>query len=296
MLWFEIAATVAPDDVEAIAALMRDAAPGGVNIEEDVEILGPEEGFLVRADAPVVVKAYLPAGELGAVLTENLRTAVHAHYPEVELIARPLYEEDWAVSWREFFGVVDSGRRIVIVPSWVEHEPEPGQIAIQLDPGQAFGTGHHETTRLCLGALEDLIQPGMRVLDVGTGSGVLAIACVMLGAEHVDALDVDPIAKHVAGANCEANGVAGAVSITVGTLGGAPAQPYSLVVANISTEANISLATAFSGAVGRGGHLVLSGVLAADVARVRQAVEAHGFRLQRLSFERDWALLHLTHD
>ena len=292
MLWFEIAATVPPDQVEAIAALMRDVTPGGVQVEEAVDILGPEEGFRVRPGEPVVVKAYLPAGELGAVLTEDLRTTVHTHFPDVELTARAIYEQDWAVSWREFFGVVDYGRRLLIVPSWIEHQSQPGQIAVQLDPGQAFGTGHHETTRLCLAALEDLVRPGMRVLDVGTGSGVLAIACALLGAGHVDALDVDPIAGQVARTNCEANGVAERVSIRVGTLSPGSYGQYDLVVANISTGANIGLAPAFASVVARGGDLVLSGVIAADVARVRMAVQEHGFSLERLSFERDWALLH----
>src|SRR5688572_26102252 len=163
---------------------MRDVSPGGVAVEEAIDILGPEMGYTVRAGEPVLVRAYLPSSELGAVLTEDLRQALK-DYPAVELTAKPLYEEDWSVSWREFFGVVDIGK-VVIVPSWIEHEVRPGQIAILLDPGRAFGTGHHETTRLCLQALADLVAPGMRVLDVGTGSGVLAIAAVKLGASHVD--------------------------------------------------------------------------------------------------------------
>jgi ribosomal protein L11 methyltransferase len=157
-LWFEITATVPPDDVDVVAAIMRDASPGGVTIEEPVDILGPEMGFRVRGREPVLVRAYLPSSELGAVLTEDLRQAMTA-FPAVELTARPIYEQDWSVSWREFFGVVDTGR-IVIVPTWVEHEVAPGQISLLLDPGQAFGTGHHETTRLCLMALDELVRPG----------------------------------------------------------------------------------------------------------------------------------------
>src|SRR4029078_11562740 len=104
------------------------------------------------------------ASELGAVLTEDLRQAIHAAFPGIELVARPLYEQDWAVPRREFFGVVDDGGKLVIVPSWVEHELKPGQQAIKLDPGQAFGTGHHETTRLCLGALEAHGRTGISAL------------------------------------------------------------------------------------------------------------------------------------
>jgi ribosomal protein L11 methyltransferase len=197
------------------------------------------------------------------------------------------------VSWREFFGVVDTGGRLVIVPSWVEHELQPGQLAIRLDPGQAFGTGHHETTRLCLAALEAHIRPGDRVLDVGTGSGVLAIAAVLLGAEHVDAIDIDPIAAEVAQANAAENGVAGAISIRAGKLEPGHGRRYRVAVANISTGANIGLAPVFPEVVEPGGALILSGILAADVHSVRTALEPRGFALEALRYERDWSLLEL---
>lgn len=290
-LWFEITARVPPGEADAVAALMRDVSPGGVTVEEAIDILGPEMGYTVRADEPVLVRAYLPSSELGAVLTEDLRNAMEA-YPGVELTAKPIYEEDWSVSWREFFGVVDTGR-LVIVPSWIEHEVEPGQIAIMLDPGQAFGTGHHETTRLCLQTLSDLVMPGMRVLDVGTGSGVLAIGSAKLGAASVDAIDIDPIAAEVAAENCAINGVAEQVAVTAGRLEPA-GQHYDLVVANISTEANISMGGVFAQVMKRGAHLVLSGILSQDAARVIGAMETAGFVHRETREERDWALFHFT--
>ena len=291
-LWFEITARVSPDDVEAVSAVMRGVAPGGVTIEDPIDILGPEMGFRVRPGEPRLVRAYLPASELGAVLTENLRRAMEA-FPAVELVAKPIYEQDWAVSWREFFGVVETGGRLVIVPTWIDHEAKPGHLPIRLDPGQAFGTGHHETTRLCLAALERLVEPGLEVLDVGTGSGVLAIAAVKLGAAHVDALDIDPIAAEVARANCDANDVGPRVSIAAGTL--TPDHPgrYDLVVANISTPANTALAPAFAAVARAGGLLVLSGILDTDADAVTAAMAAAGFERYAAHAERDWCLLEL---
>ncbi len=291
MLWFEIAATSPPADADAVADLMREVAPGGVSLEEPVDILGPEQGFRVRKAEPVIVRAYLPASELGAVLTEKLRVAMHEAFPSVELVAKPLYEQDWAVSWREFFGVVDFGGRILIVPTWIEREPAEGQLIIRLDPGQAFGTGHHETTRLCLAALERSVQPGMRVLDVGTGSGVLAIGAVLLGAASVDAVDIDPVACEIARQNCEANGVAGQVTVAVGPLTRPQMGAYDLAVANISTEANVGLAPLFAAAVRPEGTLILSGILGSDAARAATAMQAAGFLLRARNHERDWALL-----
>lgn len=290
MLWFEITARVPAALADAVAAVMRDVAPGGVSIEEPMDILGPEKGFRVRAGEPVLVRVYLPASELGAVLTEDLRRAMEA-FPQVELIAKPLYEQDWAVSWREFFGVVDHGGRTLIVPSWIEHEPRPDQLVIHLDPGQAFGTGHHETTRLCLAALEEHVTEGSEVLDVGTGSGVLAIAAVLLGAAHVDAIDIDPIATEVATANCETNGVLDRIAIRAGVLDADHGREYGIVVANISTDANLGLAPVFPHVVAPGGWLILSGILAQDARRVQDAMRVRGFTLQAMRHERDWCLL-----
>jgi len=291
-LWFEITARVPPDQVEAVSGLMRDVAPGGVTVEEPIDILGPEMGYRVRPGEPLFVRAYLPSSELGAVLTEDLRRAMEA-FPAVELTAKPIYEQDWAVSWRQFFGVVETGGRLVIVPSWIDHEPRPGQVPIRLDPGQAFGTGHHETTRLCLAALEAAIHPGMDVLDVGTGSGVLAISAVTLGAARVDAFDIDPIAIEVARANCLDNGVADSVHLTAGALPPDHTGRYDLVLSNISTPANTALAPVFGTVVKPGGVLILSGILDPDADAVTGAMAAAGLARIGLRVERDWCAIEL---
>jgi ribosomal protein L11 methyltransferase len=289
-LWYEITATAPPREADAVAVIMRDFTPGGVAVEEPIDILDADQGFLVRGDEPVLVRGYVPGSELGAVLISDLRIAL-ASFPAVELTARPIYEQDWAVSWREFFGVVDTGGRVIIVPSWIAHEPEPWQLVIRLDPGQAFGTGHHETTRLCLRALEEAVTPGSTVLDVGTGSGVLAIAAALLGAEHVTAIDIDPIAAGVAVENVAENGVAGRVSVTAGTLGEGTHGRHEIVVANISSEANIGLAEQFAAALLPGGRLLLSGLLSSDQQRVGDAMRQQGLRLAAVRHERDWCLL-----
>lgn len=290
-LWFEITAHVPPPLVEGVADVMRQLAPGGVTIDEPVDLLGPELGFRVRAGEPVGVRIYLPGSELGAILTEQLRTAMDERYPGLELVAKPVYQEDWDVSWREFFGVVEPGGRLIIVPSWIEHEPAPGQLVIHLDPGQAFGTGHHETTRLCLLALERHLQPGDAVLDVGTGSGVLAIAAVLLGAARVVAIDIDPLAANVARENCERNGVLERVAVSAGTLEPGHEGRYGLVVANISTAANIALAPAFAAVTLPGGTLLLSGILARDAAEVVAALEAAHFIHAETREDGDWCQL-----
>ncbi len=292
-LWYEITAETPPALVEAVSAVMLKTAPGGLSLEEPVDLLGPEEGYAVRGGEPVALRVYLPASELGAVLTQRLREEL-AEFPEVELTARPLYEQDWAVSWREFFGPVEAGR-ISIVPSWVEYEAAPGQLIVRLDPGQAFGTGHHETTRLCLAALDETVQPGTHVLDVGAGSGILSIAAAKLGASRVDAFEIDPIAADVARANCEANDAGDHVTIH----GGFPNEgvpPADLAVANVSARADIELAEALAGALKPTGRLIASGFLTTDRDNVLDAFAEHGLTLTGEREERDWALLDLARD
>ncbi|MDE2933755.1 MAG: 50S ribosomal protein L11 methyltransferase [Chloroflexota bacterium] len=292
-LWYEITAETPPALVEAVSAVMRKAAPGGLSLEEPVDLLGPEEGYAVRGGEPVALRIYLPASELGAVLTQRLREEL-AEFPEVELTARPLYEQDWAVSWREFFGPVEAGR-ISIVPSWVEYEAAPGQLIVRLDPGQAFGTGHHETTRLCLAALDETVQPGTHVLDVGAGSGILSIAAAKLGASRVDAFEIDPIAADVARANCEANDAGNHVTIR----GGFPSEgvpPADLAIANVSARADIELAEALAGALKPTGKLIASGFLTTDRDDVLAVFAEHGLTLTGEREERDWALLELARD
>jgi ribosomal protein L11 methyltransferase len=285
-LWYEITATTPPELTDAVAALMRDVTPGGVTIEEPIDILGPEMGFRVRTGEPNLVRAWLPSSELGAVLVSDLRTAMQ-RLPRVELSARPIYEQDWAVNWREFFGVVETGGRLVVVPTWIDHVPLPGQIVIRLDPGRAFGTGHHETSRLCLRALERHVGRGASVFDLGTGSGILAIAAKLLGAGRVLAVDIDPTAAEVARENADANGVE--IEIRAGSAP-ARAEQFDLVVANISAQANIGLAPLFVGVVKPGGVLILSGLLEENVDEVSRAM-ASPFERVGVETEGDWALL-----
>ena len=289
-LWFEITAHCQPDEVEPVSAIMRAVAPGGVSIEEAIEPLGPELGYRVREDASVAVRVYIPGSELGAVLTQQLREAMAA-LPDVELVAKPVYEQDWAVSWREFFGTVRVGR-VAIVPSWIHHEAAPYEVIVRLDPGRAFGTGHHETTRLCLAALQDFVRPGMAILDLGTGSGILSITAVKLGARYVLARDIDPAAIEVARQNIADNGVGDCVTLERGSLeSGAPPAGIDAIIANISTQAHLGLAGAYAATLASGGRLGLSGILAADAALVTGAVERAGFERTAARYERDWCLL-----
>jgi ribosomal protein L11 methyltransferase len=277
MLWCEVRLSVPLVQVEPAAEALRAVAPGGVAIEEPVVPLGPEEGVRLERKRPAVVSCYLPVDDgLGARLDEIDRLLSDAGIePRIE--TRRLDEQAWADAWKDHFHVEHIGERLVIRPSWRDYRARSGDIVIDLDPGMAFGTGQHETTRGCLVLLERFAWPGMRVLDVGTGSGILAIAAAKLGASRVLACDVEQQSIPVARENARANGVAERVRVELGSLG--PRWPFAepptscadLLLANIHARALIDLAKPLAAALAPGGTAILSGIIA---DRERDVVES----------------------
>ncbi len=221
--WLEIQVSVDNEAVEAVAELLaRYGYNGGVVVEPawTPGDEGPE--FSYDLARPSVLKTYLPLDVHAEDARQRIEQALwHLGQlrPVGPLQVRRLEEEDWANAWKQHYRVLRVGERIVVVPSWLEHQPEPTDVVLQLDPGMAFGTGLHPTTQLCLGLLEHYVRPGQRVLDLGTGSGILAIAAARLGAGHVLALDNDPVAVAVAAENIARNGVSTTVTVAEGSLG-----------------------------------------------------------------------------
>lgn len=194
----------------------------GVAIEEPLEAdQEPEEGPRMDPRAPVMVKTYLPDEGASGVARQRIEEAVWhlgllRHVEPVQV--RRIAEDDWAHAWKRYFHVHRPGQRVVIVPSWRRYRAAESDVVVRLDPGMAFGTGLHPTTQLCLREMERCLAPGMRVLDLGTGSGILAVAAARLGASHVLALDVDATAVGVARENVRRNRVARKVTVALGTL------------------------------------------------------------------------------
>lgn len=181
----------------------------------------------------------------------------------------------WRDGWRAYFKPLRVGPRFVVRPSWEAYEARPEDLVITLDPGQAFGTGTHETTQLLLGALSEHVRPGMRVLDVGTGSGILAVGACLLGAAHVIAVDVDELAVTATNENAAANGVAARVSASQTPVEQLREQ-FPLVLANIEARVLVPLAPVIMERVAPGGTLLLSGLLHADAEQVARVSAAYG--------------------
>ena len=256
----------------------------------------PDEGELPPVPKMVTLKTYLPVDAT----TEDRRNRIDvgvrlvAHVgPVSSLEERVLEEREWENSWKEHFDVLHVGKRTVICPTWREYESTDPKIVISLDPGMAFGTGHHPTTRMCLEQLERLVNPGMDVLDLGCGSGILSIAAAKLGAKRVDGLEVETVSVEAARENVRVNGVESNIQIVHGTLPHPDIQDedYNIAVANISAKVVIEMAEDLVRAVRPGAKLVLSGILLENKNNVRRALDKAGVTLVGEVQDGDWVAL-----
>ena len=288
--WLEIAVEVAGIDADLAADLLRQACPGGVAIQSASRFDHDSDSYVADGDAPALVCGYLPSGEDSERIRRSLRLAMRAaplERPPRWRRVRRLREEPWRDSWKKHFGIQRHGRALVVKPSWTQYRLKGGDIVIEIDPGMAFGTGQHPTTAMCLRVLEDHVRKGTDVLDLGCGSGILAIAAAKLGAKQVVAIDVDPNAVRAARENAAANGVANVIEVREGTLVG-EAGRFDVIVANISGLTLERLAVDLVGSLAPGGSLITSGFLDDAVAGLSRAFEETGARGVRVVEEGVW--------
>jgi ribosomal protein L11 methyltransferase len=295
--WLELAVEVDAEAVDSVTELFaRYGYNEGVVIEEPFTQEPDGENLRVDVTRPFMVRTFVSAPDVLLGTLDEIRTSLW-HLGRLrsvgELSVTPRQEEDWANAWKEHYHPVRVGRRVVATPPWRNYQPAAGEVVIELDPGMAFGTGTHPTTRLCLLALEDEILPGDRVFDVGTGSGILAIAAAMLGASSVVAVDTEPVAIRSAMENIERNHVADRVTARLGTAeaGEKPPETYRLVLANIIARVLVEHVDGICASVEPGGTLILSGIIEGREGEVRAAYEGRGFRVKARNQIEDWVAL-----
>jgi ribosomal protein L11 methyltransferase len=299
--WLEIAVAADHEAVEAVSEILSRAAPGGTSVEPAFELV--EDGLAAHIDLarPALVRAYLPVlapTSVRAAVAQADRELGHLQAfglrPIGDLTARLVHEADWANAWKAHFPVLRVGRRIVIRPTWRRHRRQPGDVVLALDPGMAFGTGLHPTTRLCLASLESLadrgVLDGARVLDVGSGSGILSIAAARLGAASVLAVDVDPIAVEASAANARRNGLARRIRSRGGSSPSGEGR-FDVVLANLIASLLVALVDGLVEDLLPGGTLLASGIFANREAEVVAAFEARGLVIARRWTEGDWVAL-----
>jgi ribosomal protein L11 methyltransferase len=299
--WLEIAVRTPAEGVELISGILIEMGTGGVVIEDPALILQyardvhPDEWGIQETalKGHPVVKGYLPCDEWLSDRVEELKTAIN----QLGLDTRPeintgvVAEEDWANAWKKYYQTVRIGERLVIKPSWEDYTPQAGDLVIEMDPGMAFGCGTHATTALCLKLLEKYITPGITVYDIGTGSGILAVAAAKLGAGQVLAVDIDPVACRAALENVKRNNVSSRVSVRQGNLMELLDNRADLVVANIIADVIAGFAPDAAKALSKDGLFIASGIIRDKAEMVRGAVETAGLTVCEQLEEGLWIAL-----
>jgi ribosomal protein L11 methyltransferase len=300
MHWLELTVQTHPEAVESVSELLNRYTTGGVAIEEPIELIDEGQEYRVMIGQPVKVHAYLPIdGKEEAARQQVAEGLWHLSSLGPQFVGdmqtRVVHEEDWANAWKDYYHVTHIGQRLVIRPSWREYLPKNDEVVLELDPGMAFGTGLHPTTRMCLEQVEQRMRPDMRVLDVGTGSGILALAAAKLGAAKVHCIDNSSVAVESALANAEMNHLSDRVNVVLGVLDAEEATrlagQYDLVLANIIARVIGSIASNLAQVLAPGGILITSGIIEDRRYEAEQPLLATGLKLIKQVMIDDWVTL-----
>ena len=306
MRWARISVVTTHEGADLIANILMELGAAGTEID-DPSLVNEyiDAGLWDYTDLPraedtetVTVRAYLPedARLESSLLALAERIAALRHAGAAlgagTISHSFLADEDWAETWKAYIHTEKIGERIVVRPTWEEYTPSADEIVIELDPGAAFGTGAHATTAMCLRWLEHLVSPGMRVYDVGCGSGILAVAAAKLGAGEVIAMDYDPVAVSVAEENIRQNNVHNVVACESDLLSACEgAAPAELITANIIADVIIRLFAQLDRHLAPGGTLLASGIIDDRIADVEHAAAQHGFTVLDMTCEKEWAAM-----
>jgi ribosomal protein L11 methyltransferase len=307
MKWSEICIHTTEDAVEPVTGILYEAGAGGVAIEDatDLDRNSEDDGTIYDLDPDdypeegVNVKAYLPLNSfLGETVGEIRQSLEHLENygfnpGDHKVTISEHNEEEWATAWKKYYRPAKVGNRFVISPAWIANPPvKEGRQIIELDPGMAFGTGTHPTTVLCIEALEKYLKPGCRVLDVGTGSGVLSIVAAKLGASHVLGVDLDDVAVQSARLNAKLNHVGQIVTVKKNNLARGISQKYHLIVGNLLAELVIRLASEnIVENLEDDGILIVSGLIQTKRDQVREALKLHHLIVCDEARSGDWTVL-----
>lgn len=299
MDWTDIQIKTKKAHAEVVEAVATGICGGGIYIEDysDLEqgvlqiahIDLIDEELLAKNRDEVLVHMYLSAEENPAQICTILHERLTKAQVEYTVSLASVKQEDWESGWKAYYHPIDIGNRLAIVPSWETYKTD--RVVITLDPGMAFGTGTHETTSLCLQALDKLVSGGERVLDIGTGSGILAIAALKLGAREADGVDIDPMCVRTAAENAALNNVGDNFKVLVGDLSQKASGKYDIICANIVANAILSLAPSIPALLADNGVFIASGIIDTRRDEVVNGLKVQGLNLVELIEKNGWVAI-----
>ncbi len=298
MDWNEISIKVPVQSVDEAAAIANMAVPYGIyiedysNLEKDAEEIAHidliDEELVNKDRENAIIHIYISSDDNAAEALSYLKerfTAVNIPY---EVSNNTVDDENWNENWKKYFKAFDVGNRLAVCPSWETYRNLQNRKVISLDPGAAFGTGAHATTYLCLSILEDIVTDEKTVLDIGTGSGILAVAACLLGAQNAVGVDIDALAVDTAKGNAERNGVEGNTEFFVGDLADKVSGKYDIICANIVADVVMRLFDTVGDYLADNGYLLVSGIIDIRAKEVEQSAIKHGFKIIKAPTREEW--------
>lgn len=303
--WNELTVKVKTEDTARTSDICTVIADMGIYVEDysdlenvvwdiaHVDLI--EQDLLERDRTHSLIHVYIKQEKAAAECLEFINSRLDAEGIEHETSVVGVNEEDWANNWKKYYHTQRIGKRIVVTPSWEEYVPGGDEVQMQLDPGMAFGTGTHDTTRLCLELLEECVSPETRILDVGTGSGILSVGGVLLGAKSALGVDIDPVAVKVANENAEINGVSDKTEFVCGDLTDKVHGQFEIVTANIVADVIIRLLSTVKTYLLKGGVLIVSGIIDTRADEVEKACHEAGFTTEKRLEHGGWVAIKLRY-
>ena len=298
MEWTEIRVTVPQENTDTAAAIANMTVPYGIYIEDYSDLEQEAEKIahinliveeLIAKDRTVsVIHIYISECDNAAEALEFLKERLTAAGIEYKAGSDGVNDSDWNENWKKYFHATEIGKRLTIVPSWEEYDNRENRVLLHIDPGAAFGTGTHATTSLCLELLQDYIKDGSAMLDIGCGSGILAIASVLLGAEYAVGVDIDAQSVKTARENAELNGVSDRTEFIVGDLAEKVSGRFPVVCANIVADVVIRLLDGAEKYMTDGGVLIVSGIIDIRENDVLEAAKKHGYEISQKRYRDNW--------
>jgi len=301
MDWTEIKIKVPTEATDEAAAIANMTVSHGIYIEDYSDL---EQGAMEIAHIDLIDEKLIKSDRTHSIIHIYLSKEVNPK-ESVEYITERLTalgidhelgeidisEEEWENNWKQFFKCTEIGERLCVRPSWEEYDNKDNRVILSIDPGAAFGTGTHATTSMCLEALEKLVTPDITVLDIGSGSGILSIAAILLGAKDVVGVDIDPVAVKVAKENAALNGVAKKAKYILGNLDEEITDTYDIVVANIVADAIIALSDSAKKRMKKDGYFLCSGIIDIRADEVEAALKERGYRIVEKMVTNNWVAL-----
>ena len=298
MNWTEITIKVNNADTDEAAAIANMTVPYGIYIEDysDLEEKAEEIAHINLIDEELIKKdrntslihIYISECDNAMEAVEFLKERFRAANIEFSVDSIGVDDSDWNENWKKYFHTTEIGEKLVIVPSWEEYVNKNGRVVLSIDPGAAFGTGTHATTSLCLGLLENHIKNGTKMLDIGTGSGILAIAAALLGADSAIGVDIDAQSVKTARENAEINRISDKATFEVGDLTQVVSGKYGVICANIVADVIIRLLPDVDEFMTEGGVLIVSGIIDIRKDDVLKAVNDNGFKIADQKYKDNW--------